>query len=51
VSLGPVLEYCDKMKKLPTPSKGFDFPKQASLSWNIMKNPENVLAQWKKKSK
>jgi hypothetical protein len=49
VSLGPVLEYCDEMRKLPTPSEGFNYPENASDSWNDMKNPENVLAKWKKK--
>jgi hypothetical protein len=47
VSFGPALEYCDKMRKLP-PSEGANFPKVASISWDNMVYPENVLAEWKK---
>jgi hypothetical protein len=49
VSSGPVLEYCHEMRKLPTPSERYNLPKVASVSWSKMKNPENVLAEWKKK--
>jgi hypothetical protein len=42
VSFGTVLEYCDEMRKLPSPSEGYDFPKKASISWNKMKNPHNL---------
>jgi hypothetical protein len=46
---GPVLEYCDEMRKLPSPSEGFDYVENASISWDNMVNPETVLAEWKKK--
>jgi hypothetical protein len=36
------------MRRLPTPSQGYDFPEMATISWYNMKNPENVLAEWKK---
>jgi hypothetical protein len=49
VSAAPVLEYCDKMRKSPPPSEGYNFPENISISWNNMKNPENVLSEWKKK--
>jgi hypothetical protein len=49
VSFGPVLEHCDKMRKLQKPAEGYKFPEAASISWNNMVNPENVLAECKKK--
>jgi hypothetical protein len=49
VSSGPVLEYCDEMRTLLSPSEGFDYPKKASLLWDNMTNPEKVLAELKKK--
>jgi hypothetical protein len=55
VSYGPVLECCDEMRKLPTPSasdpEGVDYFKQASVLWNCMKNPEDILTEWKNNKK
>jgi hypothetical protein len=47
VSSGTVLEYCDEMRKLPSPSEGYDFPKVAFISWDNLKNPDNVLGKFR----
>jgi hypothetical protein len=44
---GPILQYCYDLKDKPSSLHGFYFPKRAKCVWNNMKNPFDIMLEWK----
>jgi hypothetical protein len=47
-SSASLLVYVNKMKSLPTPASGFDFPSSARYVWDRMLDADSCLNKYKK---
>jgi hypothetical protein len=49
LSCGKILSHCDEIKRSPSPSEGYDYPKWMGVTWRGMQNADRVLNEWKKR--